>query len=943
LPPAEEAFSVYDHPRVVIYKKTADFAPDKVSHIVGQTDFSQMVRLWPTQATAAPTALMLDPQTRQAQQTAGTWSELYDRASLLNQYPGLAIIAWWVLLALLGVLAWPIVAYAWPGLPDGGWGLARPLGLLIAAYLGWLAASLRVLTFSSGTLVAAILVLAIIGGVCLYLKSRKQVDKEQGARDKEQHVSRNTQYAILTEEALFASVFAIFLLIRYANGDLWHFWLGGERPMDFAYLNAILKTSYFPPYDPWFAGGQMNYYYFGFVLVSVPIKLLGIVPALAYNIALPMLAALTALGAFSAAYNLFMTTTNIFSRNTQYAIPVGLLAALFVVFMGNLGEIKLILDGLAQMDTLNFRSTIPGLEYIVKSISGLIAMVTTGQSFPARLDWWYWNASRIMTNGEINEFPFFTFLYSDLHAHMIALPLTLLMLGIGLGWALRRKWDSRDAWVSVLIGAIVTGAARANNTWDYPTYLAIALIALFVSSTQAIKSHHTTAIAHALISGVLGLVLFVAAWMLGGINNLATFCVIAVLLFVPGQLLHRLIPTPSSSTSRGGIDAAYIAIVGLSILYFQPYIQHYATAYFSIEPWPGPRSPLNAFILIHGIFLFPLATYLLAEIRRLKSRWFAAALQVSRIWIEMAAIVAIILFAVWIALAVMDYTVILIIGPLTGLTIALLIRPRMPAAQRFALLLALLALVITFAVEVIVLRGDIGRMNTVFKFYLQVWLILSVVTAVMVGWLAQSARRWQPDWWLGWRIAMGALVVSGLLYPLFATRAKIQDRFDPSLGPTLDAMKFMTVARANEQNQDYAFADEYAALIWMQDNIPGTPVVAESAAAPEYRSLRNRVTTYTGLPAIIGYNWHQKQQRSILPGDLIDRRVADANELYTTPDIGRTMQLVRRYNVRYIMAGYPEKLYYPPESFSKLNRMVDIGWLRVAYTNNSVAIYEVIK
>ena len=78
-------------------------------------------------------------------------------------------------------------------------------------------------------------------------------------------------------------------------------------------------------------------------------------------------------------------------------------------------------------------------------------------------------------------------------------------------------------------------------------------------------------------------------------------------------------------------------------------------------------------------------------------------------------------------------------------------------------------------------------------------------------------------------------------------------------------MEFMTVARANEQGQEYSFRDEYDALIWMQDNIKGTPVVAESAAAPEYRSLRNRVTTYTGLPAIIGYNWHQKQQRSILP------------------------------------------------------------------------------
>ena len=107
-----------------------------------------------------------------------------------------------------------------------------------------------------------------------------------------------------------------------------------------------------------------------------------------------------------------------------------------------------------------------------------------GKRLPMNVEWWYWNASRIMTNGEINEFPFFTFLYSDLHAHMIAFPLTVLMLGLAVGWAMRRQWRSVDAAVSVVIGALVVGVARANNTWDYPTYLALALIALFISGLQ---------------------------------------------------------------------------------------------------------------------------------------------------------------------------------------------------------------------------------------------------------------------------------------------------------------------------------------------------------------------------------------------------------------------------------------------------------------------------
>jgi len=72
MPPAEEAFSVYDHPRVVIYRKTADFSPEKVARVLGQFDLSQTVKLWPKQATAAPTALMLEPDVWEKQQQSGT-------------------------------------------------------------------------------------------------------------------------------------------------------------------------------------------------------------------------------------------------------------------------------------------------------------------------------------------------------------------------------------------------------------------------------------------------------------------------------------------------------------------------------------------------------------------------------------------------------------------------------------------------------------------------------------------------------------------------------------------------------------------------------------------------------------------------------------------------------------------------------------------------------
>jgi YYY domain-containing protein len=924
LPPAEEAFSVYDHPRVVIFRKTQDFSPEKATQVLGKFDLSQAVRLWPKQATAAPAALMLDQDVWQEQQASSTWSEIYNRDSLLNRFPVLAIAAVWLLIALMGTLAWPVIAFAWPALPDRGWGVTGPLGLLIVAYLAWLAASLRVLTFARGTLIAATLILAVVGALLAW---RRRSDLA--------HFLRRSWRLILVEDAVFAVVFVIFLLIRYGNGDLWHFYLGGERPMDFAYFNAILKTNYFPPYDPWFAGGQMNYYYFGFVLVSVPIKLLGIVPALAYNIVLPMLAALTAVGAFSVGFNLFKVA-NRKSANQQIgqsAIWVGVLAALFVVFIGNLGELHLIYTKLGEMGASQFRSTIPGLAGLVSAIRGL-GLVLSGKPLVMNVEWWYWNASRIMTNGEINEFPFFTFLYSDLHAHMIAFPLTVLMVGIALGWTLRRQWRSVDALVSVGIGAIVVGVARANNTWDYPTYLALALIALFISGL------HEASGLHALISGGMSLGLFGAAWVLGGINDIPTFLGLAASVFVAGQLLHQVM---DGASEWRWIDLAVIGVMGLSILYFRPYIASYATAYSSVELWNGPRSPLQAYLLIHGIFLFPIFIYLLVQLRRMGWRWFAAALKVSDEWWVWALFTAVIATVAVVMLALIGYTVILIAAPLMALTLLILMQRHLDSARRFILLGVLMALALTFAVEVVVLKGDIGRMNTVFKFYLQVWIILAIAAAVMTGWVFERSRRWSGDWRESWTVALVALVASGLLYPILATHAKINDRFDRSLGPTFDAMKFMTVARANEQGQEYSFRDEYDALIWMQDNIQGTPVVAESAAAPEYRSLRNRVPMYTGLPAIIGYNYHQKQQRSILGGEVVDRRVADVNLLFTTIDANQAWSLIQKYGVGYVIVGYPERLYYPAQGIAKFDQMVSAGLLRVVYKNDHVTLYQVVK
>ncbi len=87
--------------------------------------------------------------------------------------------------------------------------------------------------------------------------------------------------------------------------------------------------------------------------------------------------------------------------------------------------------------------------------------------------------------GPITEFPAFTFLYADLHAHLLALPYTLCALVVMVDWALGARTGNPRHWASLWLAALIIGALRATNTWDYPTYLLLAMAVLAWSTVRS--------------------------------------------------------------------------------------------------------------------------------------------------------------------------------------------------------------------------------------------------------------------------------------------------------------------------------------------------------------------------------------------------------------------------------------------------------------------------
>jgi uncharacterized membrane protein len=278
--------------------------------------------------------------------------------------------------------------------------------------------------------------------------------------------------------------------------------------------------------------------------------------------------------------------------------------------------------------------------------------------------------------------------------------------------------------------------------------------------------------------------------------------------------------------------------------------------------------------------------------------------------------------------------------PLAAWAGILLLRPGMPNAKRGVLFLVGTGLMITLMVEVIVVVGDIGRMNTVFKFYLQAWTFFAVSAAAALGWLLPAVAEWSPGWRRAWSIALTILVAGAALYPMMATTAKIEDRISKDAPHTLDGMAFMPYSQYTDKWGTMDLNQDYEAIRWMQENVKGSPVIVEANLRDLYR-WGSRYSIYTGLPGVVGWEWHQQQQRAVNPGAWVSQRIQEVDNFYNTTDLQAALDFLRKYNVGYIIVGQQERGHYPGPGLEKFEAANGAFWRDVFRTGDTV-IYEVI-
>ncbi len=327
------------------------------------------------------------------------------------------LLLWLFAIQLLALGVLPLTVRLFPRAPDAGYGFSKLFGLLLFAYLCWLIGISGFLALSTLTVAGAFFVLCCVP---LLLPGIAW----PGFR----RFFKQYRSPIISIELLFLSCFVGYALISSFKPEI--YW--GEKPMDFSFLNYFTRVETLPPDDPWAAGQKMQYYYFGFLMFGSLIRFLGIPAGIGYNLAVVTVAALYVMGCY--AFLLCVTRHRSFS----------LIGSLAVALFSNLQGIYLVLFAGRRLD----------------------------------FDQYFWPTTRLFTSPAFAEYPLWSFLFADLHPHYMALPFTVLLLGICSG-IISTAGNNWARWVAKRLAvAFVLGSLLVLNTWDLISYGLV--VALFI-------------------------------------------------------------------------------------------------------------------------------------------------------------------------------------------------------------------------------------------------------------------------------------------------------------------------------------------------------------------------------------------------------------------------------------------------------------------------------
>ncbi|HEX7103656.1 MAG TPA: DUF2298 domain-containing protein [Nitrolancea sp.] len=750
-------------------------------------------------------------------------------------------VRWYLILSVLAWLMYPVIFRALPGLPDRGLSLVRPLGLLLAALLPWWLSALSPVPYSKSLIIG---VPAIVAVVAWYFVLRN---------GNLQRVLREQRLRLIVYEMMTALLFIGYVIFRSFNPNIQH----TEKPMELAFLTTLQHTHSLPPPDPWFLGHSINYYYLGYLLMALPARLARIAPSHGFNLALATLFATSTVAAVGTAVNLVRSWGK---PSILRQTLTGLLAGLFLVGIGNL------------YTPLKF------IDHPLRTLHG---------------GWWQgvgWNASRIIVDAPtvhtINEFPAFSFVLGDLHPHVLAYPMFISSIAVGLALARAgRRWECLlpTAALAGLLGA----SLYATNSWDMPPALLFAIIGILVATTGWSWRQRA-------------LPLFVLA-------------ISAIVTVLPFQQHY---------TAAVGLQGNEIPTSIRTI----PIIGRLVKT-IGIVTWP--RTSTREIFTVHGLFLviallflIPSALPVLQRIER-NDRIIAAAG------------IGLFLVSVFIRFPGFFW----FIGPLAVIFITV-VTGNFDAPRRYLLGLFGIAFLLLSITELVFLEDAFSdRMNTVFKLYFQVWAIFAISCAVALPIAITSiGKRYSRLLAASAAVPIAIIILGAALYPPISAY-RWTNGFSHFSGS--DGLAYLRKGAPGE----VAAIDWLNTHALSTDHLLEAPGCSygEDGVMPD-----NLFSMATGMQTPLGWQFHEYQWRLGDPGiaSEIAQRKADVATIYNQPLSPDAKRLLDKYDISFIIDGPIEQNGYgsqcdggAPYSAQGLQQLGSIGWPLV-FDSGNVKIYQ---
>ena len=865
----------------------------------------------------------------------------------------ISFFSWYLLITFLGLITYPLTWRLFPALSDRGYSFSRALGLLFWGFIFWLGVSLGIIQNDPGGLGLSLLTVLGLSGWLAWKSS---------------HGERTSLFKWIGEhlrmigvvELIFFITFAIWSFVRATNPEITS--SGGEKTMELAFINAIIRSPTFPPHDPWLSGYAISYYYFGYVLTAMVAEATGVVGSVAHNLMLALVFSLSAIGAYGIVYNLL----EVWRKKEYLPIEPGkespgssaltglpILGPIFLLIISNLEGFLEVLHtyGLfwpTKEGAFNF--------WVWLDIQNLNQPPTPGAPWPLRF-WWWWRASRVIQDFDlagirseiIDEFPFFSYLLGDLHPHVLAMPFGLLAISAAMniflgGWDREHsfgKFPLKLEWKGILCCAVILGGLAFLNTWDILAST-ILVLGAFLYRRILKDGWEWTRIQEVLTIAIpIGVfsILFYFPFYLGFSSQ-------------AGGILPNLV-----NPTRGIQFWVMFGSLLIPIFLFILYARGVSNLRHEWKLGMGSSAGLVILLWLFSWFLgwyawlrFPSTATGYLQSQNVTSPWM---LFIASGKERLSAFGGL-------------FTLFLIIG--LALTFLISRKGNIPDKEvsaitnenpstSFVFLLILLGGLLILAPEFIFLRDNFGnRMNTVFKFYYQGWEVWSLAAAFGVAALFLEFRSHRKH---GIKIGVILLVLlMAMVYPVLGLSTKTNNLQISSFLQRLNGLKdegisnaFQKATRVWTLDGSIQFAADYPsdaeAARWLAREPLGVITEAVGSTYSSYQDF-SHISTYSGLPTVIGWGGHELQWRgnsNILqskinglncqtkdPGPRM--RSDDIRCLYETNDWETARFILDAYHVNYIYIGTLERSTY------NVNETKFKQYLKPVFQNAGVIIYH---